>query len=327
MDNNVKFTRECQKCHGIVEHVSEKNRDYALYKNTNCRSCSAKNRRSKNDEYTRTCSKCGYVTKYVSFEAMRKAELKKSSCKACKCKRTKSEWHKKNPGVFAKEKNPFYGKMHTDSTKDIIARKRMGQHNSVKTQFQKGEPSRNYKSFYLCWVERYGKDEADTRLEKFRQAQRNAHSGTKNNMYGKPAPNGAGNGWSGWYKGWFFRSIHELSYMVNHIEKNGWLWVSAEKKELTIPYTDWKGAQRTYRADFVINGNILVECKPKKLHNSIGVKSKSEAARMFCEERGWTFEIVAPDMLSVEQVKLMLSSGLVTMMESKIGKFKEKYGV
>ncbi|MBR4316812.1 MAG: hypothetical protein IKP65_07630 [Alphaproteobacteria bacterium] len=31
--------------------------------------------------------------------------------------------------------------------------------------------------------------------------------GKNNPMYGKPAPKGSGNGVSGWYKGWFFRSL------------------------------------------------------------------------------------------------------------------------
>ena len=40
-------------------------------------------------------------------------------------------------------------------------------------------------------------------------------SGEQNPMFGKQTPTGAGNGWSGWYKDWYFRSLGELSYVVN----------------------------------------------------------------------------------------------------------------
>jgi hypothetical protein len=36
-------------------------------------------------------------------------------------------------------------------------------------------------------------------------------------MYGKPSPQGSGNGWSGWYKGKYFRSIMELSFIVEYL--------------------------------------------------------------------------------------------------------------
>jgi len=50
-------------------------------------------------------------------------------------------------------------------------------------------------------------------------------------MYGKPAPIGSGNGWSGWYKGWYFRSLLELSFMINVIERFKMSWQNAETKK------------------------------------------------------------------------------------------------
>ena len=41
----------------------------------------------------------------------------------------------------------------------------------------------------------------------------NASKGKNNPMYGKPSPQGSGNGWSGWYKGIYFRSLLYSSFM------------------------------------------------------------------------------------------------------------------
>jgi hypothetical protein len=65
------------------------------------------------------------------------------------------------------------------------------------------------------YEELYGKEKAN----KMKNNLSILNSGSKNKMYGKPSPQGSGNGWSGWYKGWYFRSLIELSYMVNVIEK------------------------------------------------------------------------------------------------------------
>ena len=43
-------------------------------------------------------------------------------------------------------------------------------------------------------------------------------------MYGRFSPRGSGNGWSGWYKEWYFRSLLELSYMINETKFNMGYW-------------------------------------------------------------------------------------------------------
>ena len=41
-----------------------------------------------------------------------------------------------------------------------------------------------------------------------------ASSGENNHMFGKPSPQGSGNGWSGWYKSWFFKRtfLYDICY-------------------------------------------------------------------------------------------------------------------
>jgi len=115
-------------------------------------------------------------------------------------------------------------------------------------------------------------------------------SGENNPMYGKLSPNGSGNGWSGWYKGWFFRSLRELSYMIYVIERFSLKWKNAEQI-IKIKYINYDGSKRTYRPDFLIEDKYLVEIKPKSLQSSPLIILKSNAARIFCKDNNLIFKI------------------------------------
>ena len=80
-------------------------------------------------------------------------------------------------------------------------------------------------------------------------------------MYGKPSPQGSGNGWSGWYKGWYFRSLLELSYMILVIERFNISWSNGEKIKIT--YKNFSGINRNYFPDFLLNNKYIIEIKPK----------------------------------------------------------------
>lgn len=99
-------------------------------------------------------------------------------------------------------------------------------------------------------------------------------SGKNNGMYGKPSPNGSGNGWSGWYKNIYFRSILELSFIKYFIDNNI-SFVNGEK--IKIPYI-MEGVQRNYFPDFIID-NKIIEIKPTSLLNNDQNLLKFEAAR------------------------------------------------
>ena len=66
----------------------------------------------------------------------------------------------------------------------------------------------------LTYEQYYGPDKAKEIKSKL------GMFGPDNPQYGKPANYDSGAGWSGWYKNWYFRSIYELSFMINYIEKN-----------------------------------------------------------------------------------------------------------
>jgi hypothetical protein len=147
------------------------------------------------------------------------------------------------------------------------------------------------KTVYSTWVEKYGKEIADQKLIEFKTKQSKNSSGKNNPMYGVPSPNGSGVGWKGWYKGFYFRSLREVSYLI-FLDKNNIPWAPAEKKKYTIPYINWDGAERTYRPDFLINNDTLIEIKPKRLQKSPNVMVKTKAALLWAAENGLKYEII-----------------------------------
>ena len=122
---------------------------------------------------------------------------------------------------------------------------------------------------YDFWVKKFGKEEADKKNINFKKKQSINTSGENNPMYGKPSPRGSGNGWSGWYNGWFFRSLRELSYMIKEIELKDKIWENGEQKKYRVSYVDWNGVKRNYFSDFIVSGKYMIECKPLKLQNSV----------------------------------------------------------
>ncbi len=132
-------------------------------------------------------------------------------------------------------------------------------------------------------------------------------------MYGKPPPKGAGRGWGGWYKGWYFRSLKELSYMLYVIEPNGYAWENAEQKRLSIPYVDHLGQARTYRADFLLDNSILIEVKPKPLMETAINKLKKAAAEIFCSNNGYEYRMVDVKTIEYAELEPLCESGAVRL--------------
>jgi len=160
----------------------------------------------------------------------------------------------------------------------------------------------------------YGKEKAI----KIRKKISLKSSGKNNPMYGKPSPSGSGNGWSGWYKNWYFRSLRELSYMINVIERFNLSWESAEKLKYKIEYIDWKGTTRTFHPDFIIEDKYLVEIKPKKLWGSDNVIRKKEAAIEFCRNKNLKYKLT-------ESIKTLSHNELKILVNTKKIKFTKRY--
>lgn len=277
--------------------------------------------------FTRKCPICditiGYSNKYIMLNASRK----NSNCRSC------SRKGENNP-MFGKfgELNPFFNKHHTEETKQKIIENK--DYSSYKTnefrdkmrELSLGKNNNMFgKSVYNVWVEKYGVETADIKLKELKIKHSKNNSGKNNPMFGKPSPVGSGNGWSGWYKDWFFRSIKELSYMINVIEKNNIQWVSAESNKYQINYEDYKGNNRTYTADFILNNKYLIEIKPKKLWYSDSVIRKKISAIKFCEENNLTYKLRDTPNLSSEKLKELYETKQIIFTDRYEKKFTSKY--
>lgn len=271
--------------------------------------------------YKRKCPICEKVVLHTQRSNCWTANNKKSPCRKCSCK---------NRDISGC-KNPFYGKHHTEKTKSKI--RNMDRSFAKTPEFRKkmaklalkSSKERNGRCNYDFWLEKYGKKEADAKLEAFKIKLSTRMRGKGNPMYGKPAPHGSGYGWKGWYAGWFFRSLRELSYVVLVIEKQGLKWQSAERQQLRIPYTNWQGRERTYVADFLVEENQLIEIKPYKLQSSKDVVSKTKSAKKFCKKRGWTYKVVDPPVLSHVEIRNLRSKGLLVFTKNYEKLYKDKY--
>ena len=185
-------------------------------------------------DFKRTCPRCSQVIVYSNYSAYYMANRRNSCCGTCKTEKIKGEG------------NPFYGKTHT-----VKAKAKIGYFNAeirelseefLQTARKNLAKVSNERPLYDIWVDTYGKEEADRLLIGFKKKQSESHRGEKNHMFGKPSPQGSGNGWSGWYKDWYFRSLRELSYMIKVLEAQQLVWETPDKN-FKIPYTDRKSTR------------------------------------------------------------------------------------
>jgi hypothetical protein len=297
------------------------------------------------NKFIRNCPVCNKELIYSNKYSFQSAEIKKSKCRSCGIKQTITEERQKqmsnrvkgenNPmyGMYG-NLNPFFGKKHTEeSKKKIFENRDMSVYSTddFKEKMSKVTKGKNNpmfgRSVYSVWIEKHGKEIANEKMIKLKVKQSLNSSGEKNPMYGKPSPVGSGNGWSGWYKGWFFRSLKELSYMINVIERFNLNWESAETKELTIEYFDFRNNQRTYTADFLIEGRYLVEVKPKNLWKSDLVKRKQNSALVFCEKNNLKYKIRDIQNLDTDTIINLYENGVLRFTDRYDKKFKNLHNL
>lgn len=329
------YVKKCPDCSHEIQYKFKINYEYSIKNNVLCKLCRHQ-KTIDNQILTRQCPKCNKELTYSSFKNRNSAEKKQKTCVDCAWtheKRVQSGKVAYTKGLAylnqVGESNSFYGKHHTEETKEKI------RNNTDRSYMQSSEFKQKMsavtsgdknpmhgQSFYDVWVDKYGIDEANRRMEAYKNKQSINASGKNNPMYGKSSPQGSGNGWSGWYKNWFFRSLGELSYVINVIEITGRKWKSAEK--IRISYTNWDGAQRTYAPDFIFD-SYLIECKPKKLHNTPLVLLKKQAGEQYCEKHGLSYLLVDPPKMCYtkllelyQQNKIIFTSRYVQKMEQWI---------
>ena len=272
-------------------------------------------------EHFRNCPICNISITYSTKYTLKYANNRNSLCKSCRGTSNFNTMHDKMKS--GELKYGFSNRSHTSNTKNIIS-------DNVKVAYAEGRLNvtgennpmygthipNKYKG--ITYDERFGKEKSKLIREKISKK----NIGENNPMYGKPSPTGSGNGWSGWYKGWYFRSIYELSYMINIIERFKLEWKPAESKKYMVPYKYFDGRNRTYMADFIISNKYMVECKPRKRWNSKVVQLKKNAAVIFCNDNNLIYKMVECNRLSRNEIIDVYNSGDLIFTDRYDKKFK-----
>lgn len=266
-------------------------------------------------EHARTCPSCGNTISYQKYSAFSQARRRNSNCWPCRNEKMKGDG------------NHFYGKRHTSETKEKM---RAADQSYKKSEKFKGAVRRGMVGkkcggdIRLVWAS-LPPEEAANKYRNWVAKQSAATSGKNNPMYGRPSPQGAGNGWSGWYKGWYFRSLRELSYVVKVLEAGGLSWRSAETNDLRVEYIDPLGASRSYHPDFLVEEKLLVECKPKRLWNTPLVIAKSKAAKERATALGLEYVLIDPERLTDEELRRLHDAGDLKFTDRYERLYQERY--
>lgn len=321
------FTRKCPICNITISYASKYNMINANKKNSNCKSCGLKltitdDRREQmrqrvlgdnNPMFGKFGESNPFYNKKHTEDTKQKMREKRdySIYKTEEFREKMRILSLSNVTMFGDSTYYYYW---VDKYGVEVAEEKMKKLKIKQSKNTSGKNNAMFgKSFYDIWVKKYGVKIANEKLIEYKNKQSKNNLGEKNGMFGKPSPNGSGNGWSGWYNGWFFRSILELSYMINVIEKYNISWKNAECDEYRIDYIDYKGSKRTYSADFIIAEKYIVELKPKKLWESELVKLKSDAAKDFCKSNNMIYKIREVPKISNKEFLGLINEGKVKL--------------
>jgi hypothetical protein len=285
--------------------------------------------------YTKNCPSCNKQMVYASKYNLTQSIKNNKSCGSCSAiirnKKYGSGFIKLNNEVkLGIRENGFKGKKHREDTKSKLrgvdrSYTKTDEFRNKLSSVTKGENNPMYnKSFYDIWIKKYGKEIADQKLIDFKQKISNSTSGKNNPMFGKPSPAGSGNGWKGWYNGVFFRSLLELSFLVNYVDRFNMKFESGEKAKWAIEYVTPMGKMGTYFPDYIINDKYMVEIKPKSLVNTPLVKAKTLAAVAYCDTHCLKYKIITPQKLSEDFITKMIEDCIIILTDTYKTKFYDR---
>jgi hypothetical protein len=286
--------------------------------------CDIYNKRNIMKENERKCPLCDEIIIYGSKYNRNSAEKKQRPCRSCSGKETFKKYGSNiitiNEEVKSgKRKNGFQDKHHTPETKKTISLAHLKNSESYKTtEFRKkmssvtsGEKNPMFgKTVYDVWLEKYGIEEADKRDIERKKKWSLKSKGENNPMYGKEAPSKSGKGIGGWYKGFHFRSLHELKFLL--ISERFKLKIRTAEN-IRIEYISYNGNRRTYSPDYIVNDRFLTEIKPKRLQTTPLNELKFESARKYCDENGLKFKVKDFGVVYQNQLDELISDNLVKL--------------
>ena len=232
------------------------------------------------------CDCCDNTTR-IRLSLFLKKQSGKNMCRSCSSKTSELKILHLRKCASA-QKGKTYNELYGDQ-KAIIIKKSIGNSSRGKDMSKCHQAAwlSNKNKPRTTWAEMHGEEKA--REMKLKRADK--CRGINNPMFGKPAPQKSGNGVCGWYKGWYFRSLLELSFMINYIERYDLEWKSAEVNEYKVSFINYDGNKRNYFPDFILNNEILAEIKPFKLIQTPLIQLKSNAAKEFCQHKKLKYQI------------------------------------
>lgn len=279
-----------------------------------CDSCQIKN-----SKIEVICEKCG------NKRLIRKYQKDTKLCKKCINigRKHSEETNKKNSERNKGELNGFYNKTHSVETKQKIGKYKRSDRQKEQARNSLKEVT-NTRPIKDIWIEKYGNEIAQQKENNRREKLRIKNSGELNPMYGKPSPSGSGNGWSGWFNNYYFRSLLELSYLKYLIDNNI-KFETGEQKKYSISYLI-DGIQHNYFCDYyLIDDDIFIEIKPKALLNTKINSIKFNNAKQKFEDR---FVILTEDniiKLTDNEILDMYNSQQLKWIDRYQKKFEERF--
>lgn len=168
----------------------------------------------------------------------------------------------------------------------------------------------------LTWEQMYGEEKASLMKKHHKNiCKLKPMYGVENYQFGKPAHRLAGKGIKGYYNKIFFRSLTELSFVINYLQQNNLKFVSGELKQYGFKYT-YNGRDRNYYCDFVV-GNTFYEIKPKALHTHPQNIAKWSAAQQWCCCNNKIFKVLSEkdyQQLSQDNIDLLIKDNIITLL-------------
>lgn len=320
----TEWTRECPQCDRKLTYKLQFTRDRAETLKSLCKSCGIKNAKAAWTDEDRKRAGANVSAALNARTPEQKAERRRKHQETLAAwgdekKQARSDRRRQyNLEHFKGEGNPFYGKRHKPETIELL---KAGDKSYTKTpEFaQKVRDAMvgidTSVDVMQVWTDKYGVEEAQRLEIQRRERLSKSMSGEGNPMFGRPAPLAAGGGVKGWYGTHFFRSLRELAYMLQ-LDREGKSWKTGETVESIITYVNpYTGKLGTYRPDFIVDDTRMVECKPKNLQGTVMVKTKAQAAREFCAQRGMTYEFVDPGKLTWDELFELERTGVVKLTE------------
>lgn len=243
-------------------------------------------------------------TQFVSQDSKKNAS---DSCKKAGCGKWKkgskmSEKQKKKLSKRNRGKgNPFFGKKHSAKTKEKM-KKNHADFAGDKNPFNIWAKNPKNKEDWLNALRKANKNRKDKCDDKYikmceerSKMAAKLHIERKLISYGRGHKNGYFNSKRQKIK-IYYRSSYEERFLqvCENISS-----IKLKPCNLYIPYKTTKGIIHSYIPDFILNDQVIIEIKPKRMLNYGNNKLKHMAGKEYCEKNGFKYLILTEDEIEI----------------------------